>query len=444
MTPSELEMMKLLNFKYNDFIQAFFDKVSPGYKKSDSGTDKILLLSSLNPDIRVRTLVSEGSKFPKNILKNNSDNILHVSEQKYFDNYLNPEQALNFETKVGEKMLKYKSLFSNIENDSMSVIFSNLWYSYLPCYDVQGITANQNGDHSLLKQCKWKGRVIDCAAIFKKFPTDQGLCCSFNMKAADEIFNAQTYSKRIDELQKFDESHSFGNSKKPDWYSNANEPQSLSGKNKGLFLMLDAHSNILTSGSVDNDLQGFVGLVHNRGSFPLVAKSGFQIRPGSNNMVALSAVMVNASENIRSIEPERRNCRFPDEIQGLRIHRRYTQSNCQLECSLFHAQKTLFMEEVGSKPCSPWYFPFEDLTSIICDPWKAKRFLYIMMSNDVGKSNCDHCLPDCQKIIYSPSFTTLPFRKCTESNLGLSHLCNLVTTNETVLKNKPEINQILM
>ena len=39
-----------------------------------------------------------------------------------------------------------------------------------------------NGEHSMLKKCFWKGRRLDCAAIFTVFPTDRGMCCTFNMK----------------------------------------------------------------------------------------------------------------------------------------------------------------------------------------------------------------------------------------------------------------------
>ncbi len=52
------------------------------------------------------------------------------------------------------------------------------------------VIRHKDGKNSLLKKCKWKGIEIPCSSIFKKFPTDQGLCCSFNMKAADEIFYA--------------------------------------------------------------------------------------------------------------------------------------------------------------------------------------------------------------------------------------------------------------
>ncbi len=53
--------------------------------------------------------------------------------------------------------------------------------------------------------------------------------------------------------------------------------------------MLDGHSNKLASGSVDTDFQGFIGLIHSSGSFPLVSQYGFQITPGVNFIHILRA-----------------------------------------------------------------------------------------------------------------------------------------------------------
>ncbi len=74
----------------------------------------------------------------------------------------------------------------------------------------------------------------------------------------------------------------FGSSTKPDWYTSSQEPKSCPGRKRGLFLILDAHSDKLAKGSVDTDFQGFSGLIHSSDSFPLVSKYGFQIRPGVN------------------------------------------------------------------------------------------------------------------------------------------------------------------
>ncbi len=51
--------------------------------------------------------------------------------------------------------------------------------------------------------------------------------------------------------------------------------------------MLDAHSDILSPGSVDNDFEGFTGLISPQNSFPMIGYNGFRIKPGvkfANNL----------------------------------------------------------------------------------------------------------------------------------------------------------------
>ena len=42
-------------------------------------------------------------------------------------------------------------------------------------------------ERSMIKRCYWKGFPVNCALIFKTFPSDQGMCCTFNMDAADKM-----------------------------------------------------------------------------------------------------------------------------------------------------------------------------------------------------------------------------------------------------------------
>ena len=37
---------------------------------------------------------------------------------------------------------------------------------------------------------------------------------------------------------------------------------------------------------------------------------------------------------------------------------------------------------------------------------------------------CDHCLPDCDIILYEASISAAPFRHCDYKNLGVSYLCD--------------------
>ena len=151
----------------------------------------------------------------------------------------------------------------------------------------------------------------------------------------------------------------FGNTTPPDWYTSAGEPKSQTGINKGLMVVLDAHNHLLSEGSVDSDYEGFIGLVGNRESFPQSYDHGFNIRPGHQNVVALTVTKITAQPSIRAVKPEKRNCRFPDETDILKMHNVYTQSNCLLECYLFHGQVRLAADTNVTYNCTPWFLPFQ-------------------------------------------------------------------------------------
>ena len=52
------------------------------------------------------------------------------------------------------------------------------------------------------------------------------------------------------------------------------------GRIEGLFFVLDAHSDLVGSVTVNSDFEGFTGFIDKRGSYPLPSMRGFQIRPG--------------------------------------------------------------------------------------------------------------------------------------------------------------------
>ena len=107
----------------------------------------------------------------------------------------------------------------------------------------------------------------------------------------------------------------------------------------------------------------------------------------------------------------------------MKIHKNYSHANCLLECSIFYAQDQLFRSRNLINQCSPWYFPIAEPVGTICDPWEAAEFTNYF--NNVPDDKCSYCLPDCDTVIYSPTITAIPFRRCDFRNLGVSSLCNL-------------------
>ncbi len=264
--------------------------------------------------------------------------------------------------------------------EAYKTIFQNLWYSSLPCFDVIGVTAQKNGERALLKYCEWKGLPISCAAIFTTFPTDKGMCCSFNMKAANEIFRGISYPAVVKNLQEWDKNNSFSNSTLPFEFAYGLEPKTIPGRNKGLVLILDAHSDLFSPASVDSNIDGFIGLVGPTNSFPFMSQEGFDIKPGQSNTVTLSGYRIDADESLRSLTIEERNCRFSDENSGLKIHKEYSYTNCIFECSLDFAKNKLKIEKELADACIPWYFPSSDDTITVCNPWDAIDFLELMIN----------------------------------------------------------------
>ena len=64
----------------------------------------------------------------------------------------------------------------------------------------------------MIKKCMWRGKPIDCAAIFKMQPTDQGMCCSFNKERADEMFKDGRYKDSLMKLTAQDDINSIKDS----------------------------------------------------------------------------------------------------------------------------------------------------------------------------------------------------------------------------------------
>ena len=285
-------------------------------------------------------------------------------------------------------------------------IISSIWKVGMPCSDSEALSK----DMSVLKYCEWRGMQVPCSAIFSSYPTDQGICCVFNMQAADKMFVGETYPQLISKnLQ-----------------TNPSEMQAATsiqktepGKNKGLLVVLDSHSDALSASSLDSETQGFFGLITQTGNFPQRNLGGFDIKAGHKNTVSLSATKIDADSRLQYLDPVLRNCYFEWENSFLKIFKKYSHSNCVFECNFYYAQKEL---ESLFPPCSPWYLPTPDNSPNICDPWQAAQ-MSEMMSN-VPINHCKYCFVDCETTILKTRISTAPMRKCHLNNLGFKKFCN--------------------
>ena len=262
---------------------------------------------------------------------------------------LDPAKESLRKDKLESARKNYQENFGQVDlQKAYQSLFEILWYSQLPCFDVKNITSDAPDQMSIIKRCYWKGQEISCPIIFETLPTDRGMCCTFNMEKAEKMFKNSSYSRAISRMQASDKNQTFFNTTKPKFYEN--QPKSQAGLNKGLRLILDAHSDQISAGTVFDNFKGFVTLVGDRSSFPLTQRHSFLLRPGQQSYVAISATSVTSDQGIKDIDPKKRLCYFQDE-HPLKLYKHYSLANCLFECQSDYARS-----QMESK-CTPWYYP---------------------------------------------------------------------------------------
>jgi hypothetical protein len=88
----------------------------------------------------------------------NDNNLEYVFNPKYKDDIM---------TGATRQKTAYKDLFRRLNQTAVfKSMFSMLWYSTIPCFDVKGVTSETDGEKGMLRYCQWKGKPIPCSAIF--------------------------------------------------------------------------------------------------------------------------------------------------------------------------------------------------------------------------------------------------------------------------------------
>ena len=210
------------------------------------------------------------------------------------------------------------------------------------------------------------------------------------------------------------------------------------GASKGLTLLLDAHSNVLSGASIYDDFRGFIAAVNDKKQFPSTSEQSVFIRPGHSNTVSIQVTKFSASPSIKKYPANKRNCYFDDEIE-LVAHNNYSWSKCMMECKIEKALTAL--NETQKRMCVPWFLPLITTRQPMCDPWEANDFQKQMSM--VGNDECKKCLPDCEGIEILAIRSADPFGPCYEKRVG-SYLCLMGTDNSKGIPDPPKWGQSVL
>ena len=248
------------------------------------------------------------------------------------DIFLNPSKEQEKNEVIQEKKSLAKNYFKYTKMSSLyPELFRLLWQSTLPCFK------EENKEEHMMLSCEVAGVKVNCSDYFTRVPTDMGMCCALNV---NNSLRTSGYSDLVKKMQGMDKK--------------TMRMRSQEGKRNGLKLTLDLHSNTVSLGTLDQQHNTFKMFIGEPAQFPMMRGKSFNLEPGREHFVDLSATVVTTKE-IRKISPEARGCFFTDE-GDLEFYSSYTFSNCRLECQIKHAEKIY--------KCVPWYLPRVSIEAI--------------------------------------------------------------------------------
>ena len=388
---------------------------------------------STNPNTRTKRSPEPGSEGTNITILNRSttaNTSLHADPDNPLEMVFNPVKKGVQHSLINEARKEYVKNFGNMDMErSYKALFEMLWYTQVPCFDIVNVTSVHQHENGLIKSCFWKGHKMPCSKLFRASPTDRGMCCSFNIQAAEEMFKSGDYKDMINKMQQRDKSMAYdlletGLARRPKDNFEHFVPEA--GVSKGLTLMLDSHSDLLSASSISDDFEGFLAVINDNKQFPITSQRSVLIRPGQHNLVSIDAKRVSARKDIRKYLPDKRNCFFYDE-NSLTAYSNYSHLNCIIECKVRNAFTAL--QEKDNQTCLPWFLPGFEGSYPMCNPWEARKFVKEM--EKIGDAECKKCRPDCEGSEISARISASSFRRCDLKNIDMSPLCTIGTKSNT-------------
>ena len=150
-------------------------------------------------------------------------------------------------------------------------------------------------------------------------------------------------------------------------------PKIYPGRDEGLQLILDAHTDKISAGSISDNFRGFHVVIDGKERYPFTSKNGILIKSGQDNDVIISATRFEANNNIKGVAASKRNCYFPDE-HPLKLYKVYTQANCLFQCKIDHVRELMSKTNTSkisnstNSRCVPCQKPWPSQTKLTWTP----------------------------------------------------------------------------
>lgn len=249
----------------------------------------------------------------------------------------------------------------------------------------------------VLSDCSWRRYSRPCGELFNEVLTDDGICYSFNLLNASELYHEEYLNEHY-HVTRHD---------RPSYYWNGNIPANLTEDmiyprrvligSEGLRFQLNLPTkdkDYVCSGPV----QSFKIQLHSANDHPQMHQYFYRIPMQHDIVMAVHPNIINSTDQlIQNYDKEKRQC--IDEEKDKRIllfFKKYTQRNCKLEALAYRTHKKC--------ECCPYGLPRQK-NQTICRTVEELQCAQHIESNSVqniwnGSQIDFDCKPSCRSISY--------------------------------------------
>ncbi|XP_067633200.1 pickpocket protein 28 [Eurosta solidaginis] len=260
----------------------------------------------------------------------------------------------------------------------------------------------------MLLSCSYGADGGNCSDLFQEIISDEGFCCVFNILQPNFLLTRSTV--RTSNMRKPNKA------RKPiDWNPETGYPSDLppkytpraasgTGVTMGLSLVLDSALDEYYCSTTNGP--GFKVGIHSPIESTSIKETAYVFPVGYETRVRIEVVSSEATENLRTMPREDRQCLFNGE-ENLLFYAHYSRRNCESEC-----QVKFIYEQCK---CQPFNLPLIYENATICGVQQVRcvqKVDDLWMKGTSGGDVCwDRCLPPCFDLSYKADATMSPLRQ---------------------------------
>ena len=228
---------------------------------------------------------------------------------------------------------------------------------------------------------------IQSCGLFEPIVTDIGICHSFNAKSTMDILRQSYFTDSFKEAFNSDllmeKEMKMGTGSGPEHALN-------------FYLMDNNFHRKLNDRTI-----WFMG-ISDQNNYIDMKSIGKLITPGYDIIWKVQAMEIVPLDGLRSVQVDKRKCRFEDENDDLEIFENYSQTACEFECMIKKAETAC--------RCYPWYVPAipKSTRHTICDVYGNFCFKEMMKKVYRDCLNIKNCPPNCHQIEFTYTQEQIP------------------------------------